>query len=70
MIRASEAVESFPRYTGSMFPGMVCLCWRYSSTVEPIHSALDITLVNSIVDPTFSFMTVDHDGKIRMDSAS
>ncbi len=31
---------------------------------------LDITLVNPNVDPTFSFMTVDHDGKIRMDCSS
>jgi phosphoglucomutase len=31
---------------------------------------LDITVVNSAVDPTFSFMTVDHDGKIRMDCSS
>ena len=31
---------------------------------------LDITVVNDKVDPTFSFMTVDHDGKIRMDCSS
>ena len=31
---------------------------------------LDITVVNPAVDPTFSFMTVDHDGKIRMDCSS
>ena len=31
---------------------------------------LDITIVNPNVDPTFSFMTVDHDGKIRMDCSS
>ena len=31
---------------------------------------LDITVVNRAVDPTFSFMTVDHDGKIRMDCSS
>ncbi len=31
---------------------------------------LDITVVNPKVDPTFSFMTVDHDGKIRMDCSS
>ncbi|MFY9781524.1 MAG: phosphoglucomutase (alpha-D-glucose-1,6-bisphosphate-dependent) [Candidatus Baltobacteraceae bacterium] len=39
---------------------------------EPIASAygLDITVVNPRVDPTFSFMTVDHDGKIRMDCSS
>ena len=26
--------------------------------------------MNPTVDPTFSFMTVDHDGKIRMDPSS
>jgi phosphoglucomutase len=31
---------------------------------------LDIDVVNPLVDPTFSFMTVDHDGKIRMDCSS
>jgi phosphoglucomutase len=31
---------------------------------------IDLTVVNRIVDPTFSFMTVDHDGKIRMDCSS
>ena len=39
---------------------------------EPINSIykLDIQVVNPAIDPTFSFMTVDHDGKIRMDSSS
>jgi phosphoglucomutase len=39
---------------------------------EPITSvySLDITVVNPVIDPTFSFMTVDHDGKIRMDCSS
>ena len=31
---------------------------------------LDITVVNPIVDPRFAFMTVDHDGRIRMDPSS
>jgi phosphoglucomutase len=31
---------------------------------------LNIEVVNPNVDPTFSFMTVDHDGKIRMDCSS
>jgi phosphoglucomutase len=31
---------------------------------------LDVTVVNKIIDPTFSFMTVDHDGVIRMDCSS
>ena len=39
---------------------------------EPINSVykLDIAVVNPTIDPTFSFMTVDHDGKIRMDPSS
>jgi phosphoglucomutase len=39
---------------------------------EPINSiyGLDVTVVNPTLDPTFSFMTVDHDGKIRMDCSS
>jgi phosphoglucomutase len=31
---------------------------------------LDATIVNDVVDPTFSFMTADWDGKIRMDCSS
>jgi phosphoglucomutase len=31
---------------------------------------LNVDVVNPEVDPTFSFMTVDHDGKIRMDCSS
>jgi phosphoglucomutase len=31
---------------------------------------LDITVVNPKTDPTFAFMSVDHDGKIRMDCSS
>ena len=31
---------------------------------------LDLTVVNAQVDPTFGFMTLDHDGKIRMDCSS
>ena len=31
---------------------------------------LDIEVVNPRVDPTFGFMTLDHDGKIRMDCSS
>ncbi len=39
---------------------------------EPIaeHYHLDLTIVNKIVDPTFSFMTRDWDGQIRMDPSS
>jgi len=39
---------------------------------EPINSlyGLDVDIVNKKVDPQFAFMTVDHDGKIRMDCSS
>src|SRR2546423_185498 len=39
---------------------------------EPINSiyGLEVVVVNPTIDPTFSFMTVDHDGKIRMDCSS
>jgi phosphoglucomutase len=31
---------------------------------------LDLTMVSTVVDPTFSFMTLDWDGQIRMDPSS
>jgi phosphoglucomutase len=39
---------------------------------EPIahRFGLDLTVFNAKFDPRFSFMTVDHDGKIRMDCSS
>jgi len=46
--------------------GAAVNCWA------PINAryGLDIDIVNPVVDPTFSFMTVDHDGRIRMDCSS
>jgi phosphoglucomutase len=39
---------------------------------EPINLlySLDIEVTNPVIDQTFSFMTVDHDGEIRMDCSS
>lgn len=39
---------------------------------EPIAERyrLNVEVVNTWIDPTFSFMTLDHDGKIRMDCSS
>jgi phosphoglucomutase len=39
---------------------------------EPVNTVygLDIKVVSPKIDPTFSFMTVDHDGAIRMDCSS
>jgi phosphoglucomutase len=34
------------------------------------HYHLNLTVVNEVVDPTFRFMTVDWDGRIRMDPSS
>jgi phosphoglucomutase len=42
---------------------------HYWGPINEIYG-LNIHVVNPRVDPTFSFMTVDHDGKIRMDCSS
>ncbi len=42
--------------------------YYWALIAEKYH--LDIELVNDKIDPTFSFMTVDKDGKIRMDCSS
>ena len=41
----------------------------YWDQVNSVYG-LNIEVVNPVIDPTFSFMTVDHDGKIRMDCSS
>ena len=41
----------------------------YWAAINAIHK-LDITITNTRIDPTFSFMTMDHDGRIRMDPSS
>ena len=42
---------------------------HYWAPINEIYG-LNVHVVNPAVDPTFSFMTVDHDGKIRMDCSS
>ncbi|MCW4385884.1 phosphoglucomutase (alpha-D-glucose-1,6-bisphosphate-dependent) [Salinibacterium sp. SYSU T00001] len=42
---------------------------NYWSAIKE-HYGLDLTVVNPIVDPTWRFMTLDWDGKIRMDPSS
>ena len=37
--------------------------------IKEMHH-LNLEIVNPKIDPTFSFMTLDHDGKIRMDCSS
>jgi phosphoglucomutase len=41
----------------------------YWESINSIYG-VDIAVVNRIIDPTFSFMTVDHDGRIRTDCSS
>jgi phosphoglucomutase len=42
---------------------------HYWASINEIYG-LEVDVVNTKVDPTFSFMTVDHDGQIRMDCSS
>ena len=42
---------------------------HYWARIAEQHK-LDLTVVSDVVDPTFSFMTVDWDGQIRMDPSS
>ena len=42
---------------------------NYWGLINEVYG-LNIDVVNSAVDPTFGFMTVDHDGQIRMDCSS
>lgn len=42
---------------------------HYWDAINEVYG-LDIEVVNRAVDPTFSFMRVDHDGAIRMDCSS
>jgi phosphoglucomutase len=42
---------------------------KYWQPIAELYG-LDLTVVNKKLDPTFSFMPVDHDGKIRMDCSS
>jgi phosphoglucomutase len=42
---------------------------HYWGPINDVYG-IDVDVVNKKVDPTFSFMTVDHDGQIRMDCSS
>nr|MBP7381811.1 phosphoglucomutase, alpha-D-glucose phosphate-specific [Myxococcota bacterium] len=41
----------------------------YWARIRDVYG-LDLEVVNTVLDPTFRFMTVDHDGKVRMDCSS
>jgi len=61
IIRSSGVRIGVDPMGGSTLPFWEQIAQRYE---------LDLEVVNSIVDPTFGFMTIDHDGKIRMDCSS
>jgi phosphoglucomutase len=46
--------------------GAALACWPVINEVY----GLNVDIVNPRLDPTFAFMTVDHDGQIRMDCSS
>ena len=43
---------------------------HYWGPIAEQYGLKNLTVLNTTVDPTFRFMTVDHDGKIRMDPSS
>jgi phosphoglucomutase len=60
-IRASGLKIGVDPLGGSSLPYWEPVAERYG---------LNLTVVNTKIDPQFAFMTVDHDGKIRMDCSS
>lgn len=61
VIRSAKLKMGVDPLGGAALPYWAPICEMYG---------LDITVTNPKLDPTFSFMTVDHDGKIRMDCSS
>src|SRR5262249_34938508 len=49
-----------------LFGGAATPYWESINSIYKVG----IVVVNPVIDPAFSFMTVDHDGKIRMDPSS
>ena len=62
-----DAIRSMPaedrrRSPGQLFPALL--------GADREQYGLSLTVVNRQIDPRFAFMSVDHDGKIRMDCSS
>jgi phosphoglucomutase len=81
--RQEDYVAPYVRDLGNVIDMDAVRAARLKLGVDPLGGAavhywaavneaygLDIAVVNTAVDPTFAFMTVDHDGKIRMDCSS
>jgi phosphoglucomutase len=82
-VEAYDFVEPFVRDLSNVVDLEAARAGKLKLGVDPMGGAsvgfwgriaetygLDIEVVNDEVDPTFRFMTVDHDGKIRMDCSS
>ncbi len=80
---AHDFLDSYVRDLGAVLDMDVIRDSRIRMGVDPLggagvhywpriaeHYRLDLTVVNTEVDPTFRFMTLDWDGKIRMDPSS
>jgi phosphoglucomutase len=78
-----DYLETYVRDLGAILDMEVIRGSRIRMGVDPLGGAgvhywarvaefyrLDLTVVNDEVDPTFRFMTLDWDGKIRMDPSS
>jgi len=81
--RAHDYVQSYVEDLGAILDLGLISRSRIRLGVDPLGGAgvhywqriaeryrLDLTVVNDAVDPTFRFMTLDWDGKIRMDPSS
>ncbi len=81
--RAQDLVRPFVEDLGAVLDLEAVRGARLRIGVDPLGGAsapywtpiaevfgLDLTVVNTAIDPTFRFMTVDHDGQIRMDCSS
>ena len=81
--RAHDYVRAYVEDLGAVIDLPLISSSRMRLGVDPLGGAgvhywhrvaeryrLDLTVVNDAVDPTFRFMTLDWDGKIRMDPSS
>jgi phosphoglucomutase len=82
-VRAQDFVEPYVEELGAVVDMRAIAGAKVKIGADPLGGAsvgywgrigsrygLDLTVVNPNVDKTFSFMPVDHDGKIRMDCSS
>ena len=82
-VQSTDFVEQYVADLGNVIDMQAIASKKIKIGVDPLGGAgfaywepiakkygLDITVVNQSIDPTFSFMRVDHDGKIRMDCSS